>query len=163
AAQRTVVTPPPAPAPRTAAGSGGTKVGKAVAAERQLLEIVLADPGLVPKAMVALTPEELTHSGLRRMLTELYSAQTSGAVPDVDALRERLTDRPDLFDAALKLQFAGQFMQERERWLTRLLKCFADLKAEAEQRLLKEQLAGASDEQAIELLRRLQQAHEKKK
>jgi DNA primase len=139
------------------------KAGAAVAAERQLLEIVLADPGLVPKAAVAIAPEEVTHSGLRRMLTELYAAQTAGAVPDIDALRERLFDRPDLFESAQKLQFVGQHMQDRDQWLGKLLKRFAELKVEAEQRRYKEQLANASGDEAIELLRRLQQTQDKKK
>jgi DNA primase len=128
-----------------------------------LLEIVLADPGMVPKAAAAITPEELTHSGLRRMLSELYATQTAGAVPDIDSLRERLSDRPDLFESAQKLQFVGQHMQDRDQWLGKLLKRFAELKAEAEQRLVKDQLASAGEDEAVELLRRLQQSHEKRK
>jgi len=149
---------PPAdgPAPRG-------KAGAAVAAEKQLLQLVLADPGLVPKAAAALAPEELTHSGLRRMLAELYATHAAGAVPDIDALRERLADRPDLFESAQKLQFVGQQMQDREQWLGRILRRFAELNAEAEQRAVKEKLASATDDEAVELLRRLQQSQENKR
>ncbi len=142
-----------ADAPREAKG------GPAVAAERQLLEIVLADPGLVPRAAAAVTPDALTHTGLRRLLAELYAAHAAGAVPDLDALRERLADRPDLFESAQKLQFVGQHMQDRDEWLGRILTRFAELGAEAERRRVREQLASATGDEAVELLRRLQQTH----
>ena len=122
----------------------GPKAGPAVAAEKQLVEILLADPGLVPKAAAAMAPDELTHSGLRRILSELYRSQAAGAVPDLDWLREQLLDRPDLFDAVIKLQHVGQEMQEREQWLGRLLKRFAEMKVKAEERSLKDQLAASS-------------------
>ncbi len=79
-------------------------------------------------------------------------------MPDLESLRERLRDRPDLFDASHTLQFVGQQMQDREQWLTRLLKRFADMKADAEAKKAKDLLAGASDEETIELLKRIQQA-----
>lgn len=141
------------------------KSGKAVAAERQLLEIVLADPGLLPKAAAAIIPEALTHSGLRRMLAELYAAQAAGAVPDIDALRERLADRRDLFEAALRLQSVGQTIspEDRERWLLRILKRFDELKVEAEQKALREQIVSAKEEDAVELLRKLQQNYQNSK
>jgi DNA primase len=144
-------------------GSVKPKAGPAVAVERQLVEILLANPRLVANAGVAITPEEITHSGLRRLLSELYAIQAAGVVPDIDALREKLTDRPDLFESAHKMQFVGQQMQEPDQWLERILKRFAELKAEAEQRRLKEQLAAANSDEAVELLRRLQQTQTKKK
>jgi DNA primase len=165
AVQKAVTTPP---APQPAADDPSRpvprgKAGVAVAAERQLLEIVLADPGMVPKAAAAIAPEDLTHSGLRRMLAELYATHAAGAVPDIDMLREKLADRPDLFESAQKLQFVGQHMQDREQWLGKILKRFAELKIEAEQKRLKEQLGSAGEDEAVELLRRLQQTHDKKK
>jgi DNA primase len=144
-------------------GAVKPKSGPAVAVERQLVEILLANPRLVPKAEVAITSEEITHSGLRRMLSELYAAQASGVVPDIDALREKLTDRPDLFESANKMLFVGQQMQEPDQWLERILRRFAELKIEAEQKRIKEQLAAASDDEAKDLLRRLQQTQTKKK
>lgn len=140
-----------------------TKAGRATSAERNLLEILLADPGLVPTAAAAIAPDEITHSGLRRLLAELYRSQAAGAVPDLDWLREQLLDRPDLFESAQKLQFVGHQIQERERWLGRLLKRFADMKIEAEEKALKVQLTGATPEQTIDLLRKLHQLHEKKR
>ncbi len=147
-------------AARTTAPPAGKRGGPAEACERQLIELLLADPGLVPTAAFAVTPEELSHSGLRRVLGEMYAVQAAGGVPDLDALRERLTDRPDLYEAALKLHYVGTSMgrepEERADWLKRVLRRFAELKAEAERKRVREALA-AGDDDAAELLRRLQQ------
>jgi DNA primase len=148
------------------AGSVGfkkPKAGQASAAERNLLEVLLADPALLPKAAAAITPDAIAHSGLRRILTELYAAQAAGAVPDIDSLRERLSDRRDLFEVAMNLQYVGQTLSDRELWLEKILNRFAEIRAEAEQKALKDQIAGASDDQKLELLRKLQQSYKKKK
>jgi DNA primase len=148
---------------QTIADAISPKAGKAVAAERQLLEILLADPGLLPKAAAAISTEAITHSGLRRMLAELYAAQAAGAVPDMDSLRERLSDRRDLFDGAVRLQDVGLKTPDREQWLQRIIKRFEELKAEDEQRALKSGLSGASEDRAVELLRKMQQNHHSSK
>ncbi len=149
-----------ASAARTTAAPAAKKAGPAEACEKQLVELLLADPGLVPTAAFAVTPDELTHSGLRRLLGEMYAVQAAGAVPDLDALRERLADRPDLYDAAQKLHFVGTSMgrepEERAEWLKRVLKRFTDLKAEAGRRRVRDALAAGTDD-ATELLRLLQQ------
>ncbi|MDY3552527.1 DNA primase [Gemmata sp. JC717] len=152
---------PDAVLPTTERPRGASKAGPAVAAERQLVELLLSDPLLVPVAAARLAPDEITHTGLRRILAELYGVQAAGGVPDLESLRERLADREDLFEVSQKLQFVGQQMQDREQWLARLLKRFAEMKAEAEARRAKEQLAGASDDEAIELLRRIQQTQQR--
>lgn len=127
--------------------------------ERQLLELLLADPGLVPTAAFAVTPDEITHTGLRRLLGEMYAIQAAGGIPDLDALRERLADRPDLYDAAVHLHQVGGFMgrepEERAEWLKRVLTRFGDLKAEADRKRVRDALAAGADD-AAELLRLLQ-------
>ena len=111
----------------------------------------------MPTAVEAVSPEQITHTGLRRLLVEMYNLNATGQTPDLDGLRERLRDRPDLAEAALKLQYVGQHMQDREQWLARIVRRFAELKAEAEERSLREQLTSAGDDDATkELLRRLQ-------
>ncbi len=169
AIQKAVPTPSPTRSGEPPIWGGGkpvgakTKTDPTLAAEYQLLELVLAHPGFVPQASVAVTPQQVTHTGIRRILTELYTAHTIGLVADIDSLRERLADRPDLFDAAIKRQFIGQQMREPEQWLARILKRFEEMKVEAEQKLVKEQLASAGEDEAVELLRRLQQTQDKKK
>jgi DNA primase len=126
--------------------------------ERQLLEVLLAEPTLIPKAAAVISPEQVGHTGLRRMLTELYTLHSAGGSADLDGLRERLTDRPDLFDAAQKLHFVGETMQDREQWLGRVFKRLAELRDTDERRKVRDQLeSGADPEAAAELLRRLQQ------
>ena len=104
----------------------------------------------------------MTHTGIRRIIRDLYTLHTAGLVPDLDALRERLSDRTDLFEAAQEQYFIGQHMQEPGEWLARLLKWFTRRRTQAETRAVKEQLAAASEEQAVELLRKLQEAGRKK-
>jgi DNA primase len=149
--------------PDADAAAPAARSGPAAAAERQLLEILLADPGLVPRAAAAMAPDEVAHTGLRRLLAELYRSQAAGAVPDLDWLREQLMDRPDLFEAAQRLQFVGQQMQEREQWLGRLLVRFTEMKTAAEARSLKEKLAASNGEAAVDLLRQLQETDEWRK
>jgi DNA primase len=142
----------------------GRKAGPAEAAERQLIEILLGDPALVPAAAAKVTADEITHTGLRRILAELYAIHAAGVIPDLEHLRARLEDHPELFNyAAYKLHPVGQLMQDREEWLGRLLRRFAEMKAQAEAKRVKEQLAGADDEQAMELLRKLQQTQSPKR
>jgi DNA primase len=90
--------------------------------ERQLAELLVGDPNLIPVAATQLAPEHVTHTGLRRIIAELYAAQAAGTVPDLEVLRTRLSDRPDLFDAAQQLQLVGGQMQDRAEWLSRVLK-----------------------------------------
>ena len=78
---------------------------------------------------------------------------------DLDALRERLFDRPDLYDDACRLHLVGQHMQDRGQWLQRVLQRLQELRLAAERQALKEQLAAADAEQAVALLRRWQQTH----
>jgi DNA primase len=143
--------PAPPPTKQAAAGPPPTL-------EKQLLQLLLAEPALVSAAAAKLNPEILSHTGLRRMLSELYALHAAGQTPDLDALRVKLIDRPDLAAVALDLQFTGRHMTDRPEWLKRVLDRFAEQQAEAEKRALKEQLAAGSadDERAVELLRRLQ-------
>lgn len=139
-----------------------TKAGPADVCERQLLQLLLADPTLVPTAAAAISPEEMSHSGLRRLLGEMYALQASGGTADLDSLRERLQDRTDLYEVAERFQFIGLQMgrepEERVQWLARVLKRFTELKAEAERRAVRQQLdAHADGDGAVELLRKLQQ------
>ncbi|MCZ2343444.1 MAG: DNA primase [Bacteroidales bacterium] len=132
--------------------------GPPPAIERQLLEILLAEPTLVAEAVASVDPARLTHTGLRRVLTELYALHNVGERPDLDALRVRLIDRPDLAAAALRLQDVGRQIPERHEWFAKIVRRFAEQRAEVEKRRLKDQLAGgAVDEHAaVELLRRIQ-------
>ncbi len=126
-------------------------------AEKQLLEIVLAEPALFPEALQRIQPEHLVQPRLRRIYTELASIYADGGVPDLDALRERLIDRPELYADACRLQWIGQQMSERPAWLQRLLCRLDELRVAAEREALRAQLLHADEQQAAAILQRLQQ------
>jgi DNA primase len=125
--------------------------------ERELLEVLLADPVLVPLVAAEVAPDQLQHPGLRRLLVELYAIQEEGGVPDLDQMRVRLVDNPPLAEYALKMHDVGRRNPDRPAKLTQLLVEFRKLGLEAEIQELQNQLHAARDHQeAVELLRRLQ-------
>jgi DNA primase len=158
--QQAAKAPPTMPAAARTTHPGGQpptpKNDPRFACELQLLDLLLAHPLLVGRAEKTITPEELTHTGLRRLLFEMYSIHAAGLTPDMDLIRERLDDRPDLFEVAGRRRFVGQHMQDPEDWLERILKRFAEMKVEREKKAVAEQLKTADDGEAVELLRRLQ-------
>ncbi len=151
--------PAPNPAALIDMPANGPKIAPAEAAlEKQLLQLLLAEPGLVGTAREQVPPDTLRHSGLRRMLSELYTLHSDGQPPDLDGLRVRLMDRPELFEAAQKLQFVGHQITERVEKLGKIVSRFAEMRDESETRVVMRALAaGAADEQGqLDLLRRLQ-------
>jgi DNA primase len=145
------------------------KSGPAVTIERQLIGLLLGDMGLIPVAAKYVTPERITHPGLRRILGDLYALQAATGAPDMEQLRARLHDKPDLYDyAETKLRVAGQTMgkepSERLDWLMRIVAGFDRMAAEAEQRAVREQLKAAPEgDAALELLRKLDAQNKKRK
>jgi hypothetical protein len=101
--------------------------------EYRLLGILLALPTLVPVAAEALSPDEIGHTGLRRILEELFFLRAAGLPPDLDSLQGRLLDRPDLLEDARSLRensdqrYSGNLA--RAQWLIAILNRFVDLKA----------------------------------
>ena len=144
--------------PAATGDSEAPKVGtRQAAAERQLLQVLLADPGLVEYAKANVPVESIAHSGLRRLLAEMYDLQTKGIPPDLDALRVPMNDRKDLLDAADRLLEVGRHMTDRFDWLKRVVATFGELKNDEAKRDVKQALAsGTDDDAAVELLRQLQ-------
>ncbi|WP_439626217.1 DNA primase [Gemmata sp.] len=126
-----------------------------------LVRLLIAEPGLVAVAADAgVTPDEVAHTGIRRILAEMFDAWRAGQVPDLDVLRERLADRPDLFESLVTQAEVGRQLEEREKKLQGVIADFKRIRAEVASKAIKAELQGArSEEQEIELLRRLQQAH----
>lgn len=145
---------PPGPAPEEKASA------PAPALEKQLLQVLLAEPGLVSLAAAAVAPEQLEHPGLRRLLREMYALHAEGDVPDLDRLRERI-DRPRLIETALQFQEVGRANPDRAAWLAQVLAEFDNRRVVREKQQLQTQLQSASDHtEAVELLRRLQRQSE---
>ena len=126
--------------------------------EKQLLQILLAEPDKVLAAAAAIPADAIEHTGIRRIVGELYSLAAAGQPADLDGVRIRLLDRPDLYEAALENLDRGRAIADRELYFRKVLEGFTRLRADAESRAVREQLSatGSDDPATIELLRRLQ-------
>ncbi len=124
--------------------------------ERQLLQVLLAEPRLVALAFEEIAPDVIEHPGLRQLLEGLYDLHSRGETPDLDRLRPRIGNTA-LAQTALELQDIGRMHPEQESWLTGLLAEFRNRRTQARQRELQNQLHAANDHtEAVELLRQLQ-------
>jgi len=145
-----------APDPGPAADVPAVKSAPADPLERELLQLLLADPRLVAEAYVEIRPEELEHPGLQKMLAGLYHLQEVGEPSEVDGLRD-LLDNPPLSAKALELQEVGRVVTDRGRALRAVLDGFRNRRRGLLRRQLKDQLTAApSHEAALDLLRKLQ-------
>lgn len=132
------------------------RAAPAPAHERELLQVLLAEPELVPVAAAAVAPEQIEHPGIRRLLEGLYQMLIAGEPIDFDRLRERI-DNPALVETALRFQEVGRLNTERSAWLQRILAEFEKRRVEPVTRELQSQLHAASDhEEARQLLLQLQ-------
>jgi len=125
--------------------------------ERELVELLLAEPALVPEAMARIKPTEIAHAGARSLVEILYQLQEEGETPDLDGLRPRLAD-PALARAAMELQDIGRHSTaDRQVWFQQIAAVFANMRTHEVKQELKSQLSAATDFQTeLELLRRLQ-------
>jgi DNA primase len=139
-----------------AAADAEPRQAPAAAAERELLEVLLAEPALVPVAAAAVAPEHVNHPGLRQLLQGLYALDAAGEPADLDQLRARL-DNPRLAAYALRMQEVGRLHPDRPGWLRKIVAAFRQRRALPEKLELHNQLHAAADHSAaVELLRRLQ-------
>jgi DNA primase len=140
---------------RSAAGED-KRVAPAPYRERQLLEVLLAEPELVPLAAAEIKSDQLEHPGLRQLLEGMYHLLEEGETPELDRLRARI-DNQALMDYALKAQEVGLANSERRAWLEKLIAEFRRCRVEPVRKELQNQLQVASDHtDAVELLRQLQ-------
>lgn len=123
--------------------------------ERQLLQVLLAEPALVSRAQAGLAAAELSHPGLRRLLEGLYLLQLTGRPPTLDELRAELDGSP-LLNKAFELQAAGLEQPRREAILADLLTYFQARRDKSYKQRLHSQLQSADPQAALELLRRYQ-------
>jgi DNA primase len=149
----------PATAPRAREEEPPPRSAKAPPQESQLLQVLLAEPGLVPAAQAALSADEITHPGLRKLLEGLYALHRAGEPPTLDQLRPRLDSAP-LAMKALQLQEIGRDNPDRLWTLRQLLKHFQERRLRQDRQELHDQLMAARDhEKALELLRQLKHRH----
>jgi DNA primase len=147
----------PAPDARQRDEAAGPKAAPAAAHERELLQILLAEPALVADAAREVPSGEVEHPGLRLLLEGLYRLLAEGAEPGLELLRLRI-DNPPLIAKALELQDLGRDEPDRRAWLGRVLDRFRERRALARKQELHSRLSSVSDAAAaVELLRQLQQ------
>jgi DNA primase len=139
-----------------AAADGEKRAAPAAPEERELLEILLADPDLVAVAAGEVTAEQVGHPGLRQLLEGLYALHAEGEPATLDQLRPRVANA-GLVSWALEHQEIGRTNTDRAAWLRQILEVFRRRRTLPEKQELHNQLHAASDhESALELLRQLQ-------
>lgn len=142
---------------KTTTNGEETRQAPAPPLERQLLEVLLAQPRLVAAAAADVSPEEVTHPGLRQLLEGLYELEGSGEEPELDRLRARI-ENSRLGEKARELQEKGRLHANPDAWLRDLLSEFRRRRAEPAKQELHNQLHAANDHtEAVKLLRRLQE------
>ncbi len=125
--------------------------------ERELLEVLLAEPKLVAVAAKEITLEQIEHPGLRTLLAGLFRLHAEGQSPTLDLLRARI-DNKRLLDAANGLQQTGLENLNRAVWLRQIMTRFSARREDLRKEKLQSQIHAAHDEQAaMELLRKLQE------
>jgi len=144
-------------APQQPANSTPTpKAAPASPLEKQLLELLLAEPSLVAVAKNELKLEEIQHPGLRLLLEKLYSLQEAGTTPDIDGLR-LVIDHPALIAKAMEFQEVGRAASERPVLLRKVLDEFERRTLQANKQQLQNRLTSTiTDEAAMDILRKLQ-------
>ena len=124
--------------------------------EKELVEVLLANPDLVLRARQDLSIDDLNHPGLRQIVSILFDLQDEKQTPDLDAVRARMGDSP-IGSRLLDLADQGRRNPEPMAWYGNILDRFNERKVKPVVRILQDQLHAENDhEAAIELLRKLQ-------
>jgi DNA primase len=157
---RRALTPDPSPS-----GRGEIAVEPAAAApeqsakpplhERELLEVLLAEPALVARAAQDIPPEEMEHPGLRKVIEALYSLHAEGHKADLDHLHGRL-DNERLLDKLHDLQTTGLGLSDRPWVFQKVLERFRERREQRQKQALLNQLQDAPDVASkLDILRQL--------
>jgi DNA primase len=135
----------------------GKKAGPAPSQERELVQLLLANPDRVAAARERIKPEEISHSGLRQIVERLYTLQEAGASPELDELRIQMDHGPLLATAMELMEIGRRSSADVGQWFDGIVAEFDRLQNRKARQQLKSQLTAASDhETELELLRRLQ-------
>lgn len=127
--------------------------------ERELVAVLLANPGRVAEAAGRVAPEELENPAARRFLLDLLEQVRAGDEPGMEGLRSRLS--PGRLALALGLSDMASGHPEPGRWLEDLLAGFERKRLRESRRQLQQRLQQASrggdHATALELLRKVQE------
>ena len=120
--------------------------------ERELIEVLLAEPNLVCRAMKDVPADTIEHGSLRRILVALYGLQAGGRTPDLDRLREQL-DNERLLQKVFELQDRGLNHRDRNVAYEQIVGRFREMDRRSYHAELKARLDATTDPAAkIELL-----------
>jgi DNA primase len=142
--------------PETATESTEPRMAPAAKHEIELLQVLLADPGLVNEVSADLPAAQIQHPGIRQLLEGLYRLQAEGVQPTLNQLRSRI-DNIRLMSKALEWQEIGLANPDRRAWFKEIIACFREKQEMARKQELQTKLVSANDHAtAVELLRQLQ-------
>lgn len=150
--ERSVVRETPDPA--TTAEEEAPRAGPAPPHERELLELLLAEPTLVAPAIVELAVDEMEHPGLRKVFEALCRLHADGQTADLDHLRGTL-DNDRLWNSMRDLQLKGLDYPDRPGVLQKVLQRFRERRTMREKLAIKNQMQNADPADALDLLRKL--------
>lgn len=147
-------TPPDRPGSQPVAEAPRARPARAV--EKELLQILLAEPGLVEQAYVDVRPEEIEHPGLQQLLGVLYRLHEANEPPTIDGLRD-LIENSALIEWAIDQQEVGRSVPDRETWFGDVLERFRAERVSLRRKQLMDRLRAATDdEERQRLLREIQ-------
>ena len=148
-------TPIGGPASEQAAEAPRSKPARAV--EKELLQILLAEPVLIGQAYMEVRPEDVEHPGLQQLLAGLYRLHDEGEPPTIDGLRD-LIENPALIDWAMDQQEVGRNSPDRAGWFAGVLKRLREERKSLRRKLLSDELRKATaDDDRQRILRRIQE------
>jgi DNA primase len=136
-------TPPDRPGSQPVAEAPRARPARAV--EKELLQILLAEPGLVEQAYVDVRPEEIEHPGLQQLLGVLYRLHEANEPPTIDGLRD-LVENSALIEWAIDQQEVGRSVPDRETWFGDVLERFRAERVSLRRKQLMDRLRAATDD-----------------
>jgi len=137
-----------------AADAARAKPARAV--EKELMQILLAEPGLVGQAYVEVRPEEIEHPGLQQLLGGLYRLHEAAEEPTLDGLRD-VIENAALIDWAIDQQEVGRNVADREGWFGDVLERFRAERVTLRRKQLMDRLRAATEDgERQRLLREIQ-------
>jgi DNA primase len=137
-----------------AAAPPGPKAGPPPLHERELLELLLAEPTLVCLAVVEVPLEEMEHPGLRKVLEALYRLHAEGQPTDLDHLHGRL-DNERLWASMQDLQQRGLDHPDRKYVFQKVVERFREHRKKRSTLAIKNEMQNADPVDALELLKKL--------
>ncbi len=124
--------------------------------EKELIQILLAEPALIGEASTQIFPEQIEHPGLQQLLGGLYRLFGLGQAPTVDGLRE-VVNHAALIEWALENQEIGRMAPDKRAWLKDVLARFRmDRKELVKKKLMDRLRAATTENERMNVLREIQ-------